>query len=1115
MSEHEACPDDRLLARLAQDTLAAEERERVARHVELCKPCRLALEQLAGAAPVSAFPLRSEDTGIHPEHPTLFQTRSLRTRGAAVGPEPVSPPPDAPSPPPDAPAPSVVPPPFPFLAPPSRPGSLGRLGPYEITRLIGQGGMGVVFLADDAELGRVVAVKVMKPDLARDPFARQRFVREARATAAVSSPHIVTIYRVGQEGDVPYLAMEYLQGEPLDRWLDHMKRLTPAQAVRMGRGIAAGLSAAHEAGLIHRDIKPANIWVETRRSPVGDPGSANTPAPSAPVIKILDFGLARSAQDNLNLTQSGLVVGTPAYMAPEQADGAPVDARSDLFSLGCVLYLLCTGQPPFAGPTVMAVLKTIALREPTPPRERNPALPQALADLIVWLLAKNPARRPGTAREVEQMLATIEKELEASGESASLSAVEPAPAGPAVRTPVPDAPSAVFGPAADSNPTDPALSSTTALRASGSIVALARPPRRLRSAFWIVLGLTLGAFATLFFMRDRTEKGTLEVRGDMADVRVLVEIDGRCVAVLDTQKPRARLAPGEYSLRMEEWEKWEVSPQHVHLSVSEHIVVRVFPQKKPVTPPESDADGAWRRAVMAMTPAAQDEAVTARFRERNPNFVGKPEFTVEGGVITGVHMPSTDVVDLTALKALPRLTTVLCYQNNGLGELQDIAPLRGMSLRAAQIAGNEIHDLSPLEGMPLQQLVLMYNPVRDIAPLKGMPLKVLSFRGAQVRDLGPVKGMPLQHLNICHNPITDLSPLAGSSVVELLCDFVPIHDLSPLKGLKLQVLKITGTAVEDLSVLKELPLKEVNVDIRSPADLEVLKAIPTLEKVNDRPAAEFLPTVERELAELKDAEAAVDNPPADTAVTLRLARLLVRYQRAPRAEALLSAAITKHGEASELLQERGRVRATAGRWALAADDFTRAFERTPDQVVLGQIAAYHQLQAGNREAYRKICERLLKDHGKTTDGFTAGVVTLACVQDPIAGNADALVRLGELAVKSSPEAGVWKTGLATALYRAGRFHECVQFLEAALPSAQLHTPWGLSDYVVLALAQQQLGKKDQAKRSLARASHGHDKQLMLFASAPFVPLQDEYWYDTISFLILRREAESLLETTKP
>ena len=294
-----------------------------------------------------------------------------------------------------------------------------------------------------------------------------------------------------------------------------------------------------------------------------------------------------------------------------------------------------------------------------------------------------------------------------------------------------------------------------------------------------------------------------------------------------------------------------------------------------------------------------------------------------------------------------------------------------------------------------------------------MPLEVLSFRGAHVRDLGPVKGMPLRHLNLAHNPVTDLSPLAGNSVVELICDFVPIRDLAPLKGLKLQLLQIAGTGVEDISVLKELPLKEVCVDIRSQADVDVLKAIPTLEKVNERPAAEYLAAAERDLAELKDAEAAIADPPADAAATVRLSKLLARYFRSARAESLLSAAIAKHGDPPELLQERGRLRALAGRWALAADDYSRAFERRPDQPVPGQIAAYLYLQAGNRDGYRRICERLLKDHGNTADGVIAGVVALACAQDPSAGHADTLVRLAELAVKASPENGVWKNGLGT------------------------------------------------------------------------------------------------------
>ena len=412
--------------------------------------------------------------------------------------------------------------------------------------------------------------------------------------------------------------MEYLQGEPLDRWLDHMKRLTPAQAVRLGRGIAAGLSAAHAAGLIHRDIKPANIWIETRQSSAGEPSGANTPAPSSPVIKILDFGLARSAQDNLNLTQSGLVVGTPAYMAPEQADGAPVDARSDLFSLGCVLYLLCTGKPPFAGPTVMAVLKTIALREPTPPRELSPALPQALADLIVWLLAKNPARRPGTARQVDQMLATIEKELEASGESASLSAVEPAPAGPAARTPVPDAPSAVFGPAADSNPTDPALSSTTGPHVSGSIVALARPPRRLRSAFWILLSLTRRCHAV--FMRDHGERhsGGARRHGRRPRPRRATAAVSPCSIAKATSPARPRRILAAHG-RVESGSQSATCSsqrQRAHRHSSIHAEETVHFLRSPMRmKPAQGRDG---------DDAGAEEAVAGRFRERNPTSSASP-----------------------------------------------------------------------------------------------------------------------------------------------------------------------------------------------------------------------------------------------------------------------------------------------------------------------------------------------------------------------------------------------------------------------------------------------------------------------------------------------------------
>src|SRR5262249_27717391 len=155
-----------------------------------------------------------------------------------------------------------------------------------------------------------------------------RFLREARAVAALKHHHIVTIYQVGEDRGVPFLAMEFLEGEPLDARLQRETRLAVPEVLRIGREIAEGLAAAHERGLIHRGIKPANVWLE------GEKG----------VAKLLDFGLARSAGDGTQLTTAGAIVGTPAYMAPEQATGGGVDARCDLFSLGCVLYRLCTGE---------------------------------------------------------------------------------------------------------------------------------------------------------------------------------------------------------------------------------------------------------------------------------------------------------------------------------------------------------------------------------------------------------------------------------------------------------------------------------------------------------------------------------------------------------------------------------------------------------------------------------------------------------------------------------------------------------------------------------------------------------------------------------------------------
>jgi serine/threonine protein kinase len=273
-----------------------------------------------------------------------------------------------------------------------------RLAQYKVLHKLGQGGMGWVMLAEDTQLGRRVALKVMRSQHAAETESRKRFLREAKSAAALKHDNIITIYHVGEDQGVPFLAMELLEGGTLQQRLEYPKPLSLGAAVRIAREIASGLAVAHERGVIHRDIKPANIWLE---SPKGR-------------VKILDFGLARDNDTTAALTQAGEIIGTPHYMAPEQARAKGVDARSDLFSLGCILYRMTTGRLPFAGDTLLATLTAIAVDMPTPVRELNPQSPEALCDLIWRLLAKDPAQRPASSAEVIKELRAIEAELAAS-----------------------------------------------------------------------------------------------------------------------------------------------------------------------------------------------------------------------------------------------------------------------------------------------------------------------------------------------------------------------------------------------------------------------------------------------------------------------------------------------------------------------------------------------------------------------------------------------------------------------------------------------------------------------------------------------------------------------------
>ncbi len=355
------CQPQRLEA-LLDSQLTPKDESDLSSHLDHCAACRILLDQMA------ASPESWQHASAYLRDDSLDESSISSIEGGV----------------PIAPQISQV---LDLLQPTDDPAMLGRLGTYEVSAAIGAGGMGVVLKALDRPLDRTVAIKVMAPHLATCGVARQRFAREARAAAAVIHPNIIAIYGVSTDAVLPYLVMPYVSGASLQKRLDRDGALPLADVLRIGAQIAAGLAAAHDSGLVHRDIKPANILL--------DQGVER--------LVITDFGLARAA-DDASMTRTGVIAGTPQFMSPEQARGEAIDARSDLFSLGSLLYACCTGRPPFRADSAMGVLRRITDNTPRPIQEINPAIPMWLCRLIERLHSKSARERYPSAQAVATLL---------------------------------------------------------------------------------------------------------------------------------------------------------------------------------------------------------------------------------------------------------------------------------------------------------------------------------------------------------------------------------------------------------------------------------------------------------------------------------------------------------------------------------------------------------------------------------------------------------------------------------------------------------------------------------------------------------------------------------------
>jgi WD40 repeat protein len=382
------CPEPAELRRLISGSLPPEEQSQLTAHLDSCEMCQKAIEHIAAGGSglldcaCQTNETNPEDTSAYWPALRKLEREVLRPALSAVT-----------LPGADASFPEIS---LEFLDPAEEPGTLGKLGRFHVVEVIGQGGMGLVLRGLDVCLQRQVALKVLDPRYVKNDLARNRFIREARAAASITHENVVAVHHVEMHRDhIPFLVMRLVAGESLQDRLDAAKGpLDVREILRIGKQTAAGLAAAHERTLTHRDIKPANILLEA--------GTGR--------VLLTDFGLARAA-DDVKLTQTGFVAGTPLYMSPEQARGEPLDHRSDLFSLGSVLYAMCTGSPPFQGSSPFVVLRAVTEDHQRALREVNPLIPDELAAVIDRLLAKKPNERIQSAAEVAELLAGIEVQL--------------------------------------------------------------------------------------------------------------------------------------------------------------------------------------------------------------------------------------------------------------------------------------------------------------------------------------------------------------------------------------------------------------------------------------------------------------------------------------------------------------------------------------------------------------------------------------------------------------------------------------------------------------------------------------------------------------------------------
>ncbi len=666
-------------------------------------------------------------------------------------------------------------------------------GRYAVEDRLGAGGMGSVFRCRHTVMRHTVAVKLIAPDLAREPETVARFRREARAAAALSHPNIVRALEMDEDRGEPFLVMEYVPGETLAALVARAGPLPPDVARNYAAQAAAGLAHAHAAGLVHRDVKPANLLLD-----------------EAGVVKVLDLGLARFAaetDDADGLTrQNAAMLGTVDFLAPEQAmDSHAADARSDVYSLGATLYFLLAGQAPFAGRNTTEKLVAHQVKEPP----SIPGLSPALAAVLARMMAKDPAARFASMNEVIAALADPEQipppppprasrrgvlvlggaavVATAAAAVAGWRATRPTPPPPTTTPDPPPPPPTRPAPSEDDRwvdetvrlPADRQLERVVArLRADnpgydGSVAeSTAERDKIVGLALPVQHVANLRAVRGLGRLRSLNLKSTPDQPGIVADLRPLVNLP--LTELRFPRNPVTDLAPlaGLTGLTV--------------LSAQNCPIFDLGP--------------------LRTLPLADLDLIGVTATDLGP-LRGK-------ATLRKLALGGSRLKDIGPLKGLP--LTLLIVQFCPVAGLD---PLRDMPLAELRVPGTEVEDLGPLKGMKLETLALTRTRVTDLSPLAGMPLRTIDLMGTKVSDLAPLRGCPLKAVHLSGSKVADLSPIAGPGLVSVYAPGIPATDLSPLL---------------------KCPLRFLTFDLVPARDFPILRKLKTLQRINDQPAADVL-----------------------------------------------------------------------------------------------------------------------------------------------------------------------------------------------------------------------------------------------------------------------------------